>query len=382
MTKPLDFKRIAFFLYWFQGGGIPRIMTNLAEEFRNQGFSVDFVVGKAQGKYLSNLTGGINIIELKSPRAVLCIPGLITYLKRHQPDIFITANTHLNLVGLFSHHFASIPGLIVISEHAAYEQAHENRRKKNPLLAFLITKLISRFYLWADQIVGVSQSVTQSLIDRFNFDDNRISTIWNPVLTDSFQHLLDQPVSHPWFVARKYPVVVSVGRLTRQKNFPLLIRALTEVNQHQPTRLVILGDGEDRAALENLRDELKLTSKVQFLGYVDNPYPYIREADLFVLASLWEGLPTVLIEALAAGAPVIAADCPGGTREIIEAAGAGRLVPVNDLPELTKAIREELSLRGESIQSKPDLTLFTAGKAAESYLALFNRLVQKAAEDG
>jgi len=380
MKKPLDSKKITFFLYWFQGGGIPHVMTNLAAEFRNRGFSVDFVIGKAQGKYMGSLTSGINIVELNSPRAILCIPGLIAYLKHYQPDIFITANTHLNLVGLFSHHSARIPGKIVVTEHAAYEQADDNRRRKNPLMAFIISKLISKFYLWADHIVCVSQSVKNSLIHRFNFDHNQISTIWNPVLTDNYWYLLDQPVSHPWFADRQYPVMLSVGRLTRQKNFPLLLRALSEVNQHQSVRLIILGEGEDRVALESLRDELRLTSKVQFMGFVDNPFPYFREADLFVLTSLWEGLPTVLIEALAAGAPVIATDCPGGTREIIEATGAGRLVPVDDLEELTRAIREELSPEAGTSRSRPDVTPFLADVAADSYLSLFNRLVPREAE--
>jgi len=261
----------------------------------------------------------------------------------------------------------------VITEHAEYYQAQKNRRNKYRILSQIIPFLMALEYPWADQVVGVSESVTDSLIDRFKFRIDHLSTIWNPVISKEFQNLVNQPVSHPWFEDKETHIVLSIGRLSVQKNYPMLLESIAEVKKTIPIRLIILGEGEDRVMLETLRKRLNLTEEVQFLGFVENPFPYLKHADLFVLTSLWEGLPTVLIEALAAGTPVVVTDSPGGSREIIEMAGMGRLVPVDDRKALVQSILEELS-EGDKVEIETALTPFTTTSSADLYLKLFNNL--------
>jgi len=150
-------------------------------------------------------------------------------------------------------------------------------------------------------------------------------------------------LNHPWFAPGEPPVILSVGRLTKQKDYPTLIRAFALVHRERPARLMILGEGEERPKLEALIQELSLDDDVSLPGFVDNPYAYMARSAVFVLSSAWEGLPTVLIEAMAVGTPVVATDCPSGPAEILEGGKWGKLVPVGDVEALAEAIARKIS---------------------------------------
>ncbi len=137
---------------------------------------------------------------------------------------------------------------------------------------------------------------------------------------------------------QKTPLLVAVGRLSKVKNFSLLLKALAKIRQKMPVQLWLIGDGKERSALERLARRLKISDSVEFVGFVDNIFAYLHHADALVLTSHREGSPNVLIEALACGVPVVATDCPSGPREILQAGKYGYLVPVNDVNALCKAI--------------------------------------------
>jgi glycosyltransferase involved in cell wall biosynthesis len=150
------------------------------------------------------------------------------------------------------------------------------------------------------------------------------------------------PLDHPWFQPGQPPVVLAVGSLTVQKDFPTLIRAVAHVQETRPVRLLILGEGQDRPTLEAQVRKLGLEQSISLPGFVANPYAYMARASVFVLSSRWEGLPTVLMEALFCGAPVVATDCPSGPREILRGGQYGRLVPVGEVTALADAIQATL----------------------------------------
>ena len=149
-------------------------------------------------------------------------------------------------------------------------------------------------------------------------------------------------MDHPWFKPTQPPVLLAVGRLCKQKDFSTLIRAFAQVRQTHSARLLILGEGEERPALETLVRQFDLEKVTSLPGFVPNPYPYMVRASLFVLSSKWEGLPGVLIEALFCGVPSISTDCPGGSREILGDGQHGQLVPVGNVTSLANAIKTAL----------------------------------------
>jgi glycosyltransferase involved in cell wall biosynthesis len=158
------------------------------------------------------------------------------------------------------------------------------------------------------------------------------------VWTSEVEQLARQPVDHPWLTKPGAPVIVGAGRLTRQKDFPTLIRAFARARAQRPCRLIILGNGELEAQLIALAKELKVEHDLSLPGFVANPYAYMARAQLFVLSSLWEGSPNVLTEALALGVPVVSTDCPSGPREILAGGEYGTLVPMEDDAALAQAM--------------------------------------------
>jgi glycosyltransferase involved in cell wall biosynthesis len=203
--------------------------------------------------------------------------------------------------------------------------------------------LIKIFYPWADAIVANSRGVAEDLMKLTGLPRDKIQVIYNPVVTPELFAKAEEPLDHPWFRPGEPPVILGVGRLTQQKDFPTLIRAFALVRKERPARLMILGEGEERPKLEALVRELRLEEDVALPGFVENPYKYMKRAAVFVLSSKWEGLPTVLIEALALGTQVIATNCPSGLEEVLEGGRWGRLVSVGDFAGLAQAILDRLN---------------------------------------
>jgi len=207
----------------------------------------------------------------------------------------------------------------------------------------MVPHLVKRFYPWADYVIGISRGVADDLSQTAGLPRDRIKILYNPVVTPELREKARAPLNHPWFETGQPPVVLAVGRLTKQKDFPTLIRAFAQVRQTRPARLLILGEGPDRPALEALVHKLSLEGDVAMPGFVENPYAYMSRVSLYVLSSRWEGLPTVLIEALSCGLPIIATDCPSGPREILANGLYGSLVPVEDVTALAQAIEAGLA---------------------------------------
>ncbi len=209
----------------------------------------------------------------------------------------------------------------------------------------MVPYLIKLFYPWADYVVGNSQGVVDDLRQVTGLPPERIKLLYNPVVTPAVRKKAQAHLNHPWFGPGQPPVILAVGRLTKQKDFSTLIRAFAQLLQTRPAHLLILGEGRDRPVLEATVKQFGLGNKVAMPGFVENPYAYMSRAALYVLSSQWEGLPTVLIEALYCGSPIIATDCPSGSREILADGQYGVLVPVGDVAALTRAMEAGLEGR-------------------------------------
>ncbi len=190
--------------------------------------------------------------------------------------------------------------------------------------------LASWFYPWANEVVAVSQGVASSLSDLSGFPLAKIHVIYNPLIPWNLDTLRKSPCSHSWLSAHDTPVILAAGRLEKQKDYPTLIRAAGILNKRKPVRLLIFGEGSERQPLEDLISQLGLQSFVSMPGYTDNVYACMSQASVFVLSSAWEGFPSVLVEAMACGIPVVSTDCPSGPDEILESGRFGRMVPVGN----------------------------------------------------
>ncbi|MCI0562551.1 MAG: glycosyltransferase [Nitrososphaera sp.] len=333
-------KQFAIYLPSLTGGGAERAMLNLAQGLAECGYAVDLVLAQAKGPYLGDVHAPIRLVDLKASRVLTSLPALARYLRRERPAALISALDYANVVALWARRLAGIPSRVLVNEQNTISHSARNSVRWRQRM---VPHLVRRFYPWADYVIGNSQGVADDLSQVAGLHHERIKILYNPVVTLELREKARVSLNHPWFKASQPPVVLAVGRLTRQKDFPTLIRAFARVRQTRPARLLILGEGPDRPALEALVNQLGLEDDVALPGFVENPYAYMSRASLYVLSSRWEGLPTVLIEALYCGPPIIATDCPSGPREILADGQHGLLVPVGDVMTLTQAIGDGLA---------------------------------------
>ena len=333
---------VAFLLPALYGGGAERIVLALAGGIAARGIRVHLVLARQEGPFLSEVPASVRIVNLRARRDLSALPALIRYLRRERPPVLLSG-LHMNLIALWAGRLAGGATRIFVCEHNTLSS--RVRHYASDIRMRWMPRLIRRFYPWADGIVAVSQGVADDLASEAKIPRESIRVIYNPIVTPQLAGRAQEPLDHPWFGPGEPPVILGVGRLTAQKDFPALIEAFARAQKDHPARLLILGEGEERAALEALIDQRGLRGTAQLAGFCLNPYPYMARARAFVLSSRWEGLPGVLIEAMFCGTRLVATDCPSGPREILREGRYGLLVPVGDIEALSRAIAA--ALRGD-----------------------------------
>jgi glycosyltransferase involved in cell wall biosynthesis len=360
---------IAFFLPNLNGGGAERVLLNLAVGFADKGFSVDLVLAKAKGEYLPEVPPHVTIVDLNAQRLIAGIPALIRYLKRNRPPVMIAALEEANLIAIACQRLANVPTQIIVTVHnhlSAHLQHSSNLKQR------LLRLLLRQFYPAANAIVAVSQGVADDLGQLSGLSPAQIQVIYNPIITSTLLAKMHQPIAHPWLSQPSpEPVILGVGRLSQQKDFQTLIRAIAQVRQQRQVRLIILGEGEERPHLEALVQQLNLAGAVDLPGFSSNPYGFMKQSSLLVMSSAWEGFGNVLVEALAAGTPVVSTHCRSGPAEILDQGRYGKLVAVGDVQGLARAILDTLDrpLEAQVLQQRSqnfslDKILLQYGKIA------------------
>ena len=331
--------KVALFLPSLRGGGAERVMVVLANEFAARGFAVDLVLVNAEGPYFKNVDESIKIVNLGATRVLMGLPRLIRYLRSEKPSVMLSALNHANVVAIMARLLAAVKMRLWVSEHNALICSVQNRVLRRERWLPYCMRLL---YPFADGVIAVSNGVADDLVRDVNLPRNKIQVIYNPIYSDDLLQLAGEPIDDSCFSSFPSPVLLAAGRLTKQKGFSHLIQAFHKVRKDRAARLLILGEGEERATLQGLINELELNDDVTLLGFKPNPIAYMKKATVFVLSSNWEGFGNVLVEAMACGTPVISTDCPSGPSEILEDGKWGRLVAAGNVDALACAIKETL----------------------------------------
>jgi glycosyltransferase involved in cell wall biosynthesis len=286
-------------------------------------------------------------------------------MRREQPDALLSAKTPANLVAIWAKRLAKVGTRIVVSERTNLSMIIRQSTKWRWRFAL---PLIHKVYPQADLVVAVSNGVADDFSSCTGLSREGITTIYNPMPTNHIKAQSILPVSHPWFDTEKIPVILGVGRLVPAKDFPTLLKAFAHIHRKHPARLLILGEGRERAKLEALASELGIAEEVSFPGFEPNPYAFMARASVFVISSAWEGLPNALIEALACGCPVVSTNCPSGPQEILANGAFGSLVPVGDDRALAEAILHTLEHPPNPERLRSRAAEFDIHTIAEQYL--------------
>jgi glycosyltransferase involved in cell wall biosynthesis len=360
-------RRLAFLMATLGTGGIGKMRVHLTRELARRGEDVDLVLGKADGPYVGRIDPGVQVYPIDSTHWLYSLGRIARYLRRRRPAAVVAEKLRVNvalhrarrLSGTAPRVVASIHGVL---SHKLDQEGLPARKRAAKYAA------IRRWYPLNDAFVTVSQGIKDDLVANFGIPADKVHVVRNPVVTPELLQRAAEPAEHPWLTRKEHPVILGVGRLAPQKDFPTLLRAFARVRAGRPARLVILGEGSERPHLEALARELGIADNVSLPGYVDNPYAALAAADLFVLSSQWEGSPNVLTEALAVGVPAVSTDCPGRPRETLQDGRFGPLVPLADPEAMAAAIARTLDEPLPRDTLRDAVAAYTPAACAEGYL--------------
>ncbi len=357
-------KAIALFIPSLAGGGAERFMLNLANAFASRGRKVYLIVSSSEGEYLSEIDPHVEVLDLKCSRVIYSIPGLVRFLIRIKPTALISTIYHANMVAIISKLIARVDTKVLVRESNMHQTLKEASRN---VLSYRITFFLMSFlYRLSDSVIVVSQAMQKELTSLVKGLDEKIHLIYNFVDCEEVETLSKDYVNHSWLQTKRSKVILSAGRLSNQKNWPVLLDAFSKVQKDYDIKLIILGEGPERESINNLIEDLELREFVSLPGFKKNPYSWMSKSDIFILSSDFEGFPNVLVQALACGCKVISSDCESGPREILENGKWGRLFNVGDSIDLASKLQEALS-EEDILETRERAEFFSLDKCLNLY---------------
>jgi len=330
---------IAILFHHLGSGGVSKIFLRIAKELSNN-FDVEIVtIVDNDSPYVnSDYFKGIEHKNLGAREVRYSFFKLVDYLNSRKPKYLISAMNHVNVVALISSKLSRIPVKNIVSVRNNSSELFKN---EDNFISNLMPYFIKLTYPMADEIVAISEGVADDIKKVSGVSEEKISIIHNPVVTRELKEKSKESVDHGFFELG-VPVILSVGRLDKQKDYKTLVRSFKQVRKKVDSRLLILGEGNQRAEIQELINELNIKKDVDLPGFVENPYKYMRKSSVFVLSSRWEGFGNVIVEAMATGTPVVSTNCPSGPSEILKNGRYGELVPVGNSKKLADAILRTL----------------------------------------
>lgn len=354
-------------------GGVEKISLALTEDQLVRGNAIDLVLMTETDSISSVAPDGLNVVYFRKRRLREAFPALVRYLRKSRPDILLASMWPITSLAILANFFAGSPAKVIISEHnplsiqyAGWGRAHH----------ILLSASIWLTYRFASARVAVSNGVARDVSRIAGLRSEQFHVIYNPVPRSMPTDAGRETAKKVWggYSGAK---ILAVGRLKPQKNFMMLLNAFTKVSGKTDARLVILGTGQLERDLEVRIKELSLEGKAFLGGHVDDTAAWYESADLFVLSSDYEGFGNVLVEALAAGLPIVSTDCPSGPAEILDNGKHGMLVPVGDADAMADAILDQLSKSHSPVALRQRAAEISGSSGLERYDALFREVLSR-----
>lgn len=346
------------------------MILNLAEGLLSLGCQVELLCIRQDSPHLKHLSSGIRVIPLGVRHALQAVMPLADYLRKNRPDGLIAAKDRAGKAAVLARLLSGVQTRLAIRIGTTVSAAIKDRPFYQKWLWYLPMRM---FYGRADRIIAVSQGVAQDICSITGLSSKKVIAAPNPVIHTRMYELAQEKTGHAWLDTPDSPVILGIGRLTRQKDFHTLIRSFALIQAQIPSRLVILGRGKDEASLKILAQDLNVQERVLFAGWSSNPYAFMNKASLFVLSSRWEGSPNVLTEAMALGVPCVATDCPSGPSELLVKGLRRHLVPVEDHEAMARAMLDTLQNPPDAQRLKEAVRPYEMQNSARQYLhALFS----------
>ncbi|WP_052343618.1 glycosyltransferase [Bacillus massiliigorillae] len=309
-------RRLMFVVPSLRGGGAEKVMVTLLKYLDRSKFTLILVLLSKEGKYIDDIPNDVETIDLKAVRVRHSFISLVKVIRKVKPDVVFSTQGHLNIGMIALKPFIGKRTKLIVREANTVSEIVKIAPK--PKVWRMLYKF---FYRRADVVICQSKYMMEDLLVNFKIPTEKLCHIYNPVDIKRIEKL-SQIDSNPFERSKASINVVAVGRLVYQKGFDRLIESVPKLMECIPdAKLWIIGEGDLKEELVKKRDDFGLSKKIELIDFQENPYKWLKNADLFVLPSYYEGLPNVLLEAIACECPVIALEHPGGTKEIMEITG-------------------------------------------------------------
>lgn len=362
-------KKISFCLPNLAAGGAERTTVQIANGLAARGYRVDMVLLSANGPYLSELSASVRVVDLRVGRARYSIFPLARYIRKEKPDVLISSL--LNIPAILARALSVTHAPIILTERSLFSSISQTASSLTEKISFAVSRYL---YNRADRLVAVSRASADDLVRAGIVASEKVQVIYNPVVSSGLKTLMKVQPDHVWLKEKHKPVILSVGRLAPEKNYDILLAAISKIPE---VRLIILGEGPERGMLEQLSYSLGIFDRVSMPGFVQNPFAFMARSDVFVLCSKYEGLPGALIQAMACGVTPIATNSPGGIAEILGDELRDNLVSTNDVVKLAEAIRKALTTPVERTKLIERAELFSEKASIDEYEVLVCDLLRK-----
>jgi glycosyltransferase involved in cell wall biosynthesis len=356
---------IAMFIPSLEGGGAERVFVQIANGLSLKARRVDLLVSRGDGHYRQLVSESVNLIDFGKPSTLATLFSLMKYIKINRPDVVFSTLTNANVIMLLAALFLRHPPVVVIRETI---EMTEYLSRVPGIKIKVISALARLLYPKADAVISLSKGVAADLERRFGYLKRSVKVIYNP--GPSEQELLIGGSPSKLFLKSKNEgfVLVALGRLHDQKDYPTLIKAFAKVRKEVRSNLWILGEGEERAKLEALVLELGIENDVFMPGFVKNPYLYLKAADVFVMSSKYEGGPSSMLQAMACGCKIVSTDAPSGPAEFLEYGVQGRLVRVGDVDAFANSVLSSLNESLDLLIREKSMRRFNSKFIIDEYL--------------
>ena len=332
-------RTIVFYLDRLEMGGVERIVLNLIKGMKGKEWTPRLVLNRLEGALLKELPSEVPLHSLNAHHLPSAVLSLARFLKKERPAILVSQRAYLNVIAAAAIQLSGRKTKLVLTEHTLLSEWWKDSRMPQRPIDRLLCGLLPMIGRMADAVVGISQGVARELEKTLKLPRERIHILYNPIIPEDLEEKIVQPIVEPW-PKDEIPLILAVGRLSPEKGYDLLLEAFAKLKSE--ARLAVIGNGPELPRLEELVARLRLSEKVFFLGYQSNPFPWIERADLLALSSVLDSFPTVLVEAMALGKPIVAFDCPHGPGEIIQHGENGLLVPPKDPAALARSMEKVL----------------------------------------
>lgn len=408
-----DNLHIGLVLPSLEGGGAERVVLTLAKSFIERGHAVDLVMERIAGQYRKHIPKGLRLYhpspwnadrELRRywrshdvhmqaltinpigalwawfalDRKRLGIPvrrryalyaySIARYVRKARPNLLLSALPNGNAPAVYAAELTNRSVPLVVSVHNNMSRSYVGDRLHTA----------RALYPRADAVVAVSRGLRANVQESLEIEPEAVHAIYNPISASDIRQMAQEPSPHPWLMDGEPPVILTVGRQAAAKDYLTLVRAFGMTRRKIRSRMLIMGSFSESYRSELISEARRsgAAEDLDFTDFDENPFRYMRRASLLALSSHWEGLPTVLIEALACGKPVVSTDTPYGPREILEEGKWGKLAPIGDSSAMAQAMIE--TLQGdhppeESLIRRADD--FSPDQAADAYLRLFQKVI-------